>query len=576
MFNLVKDDIVKRLKQYLYIILLFRMPVSFHTISKSFASLFLSLLLCQISSAQPPGIPVSIPLTQENFSLSGFSTYALAGNDDENVSVILTAPFYPLKKMGKADNRSFAAGAKSAWIRFSISNGLLRDTFIVLKVEPYNDRIILYEQVNGGFTERGRSGRTLPVILLSIPEDDKRIRIRVKAGETQVFLLAEKRSYGTGFSVPDLQSEAQAALEQIQDTRSASFPRRYFFILLAGFHLSIFCFSFIKYYSQKKDKAYFFYSLSNGCTFFIYLLEAGAVNFQPDHWNNLKNRTELSFVLNIISTLLYVAFQNELLQFKTSNPRLLKCIKVYAGIVLIGMTLTLISNQMQMFQVIQKYSLLIFQTGQILGAGAVTYITRKQKGFYKYIFYGSISLLIGCFTFVFLLWSGLQVYLPSWFRTDIHIVLPAIAIDVLFFLMALVYRDKQVESEKIRAEQQLVEQLKQNKILQDDFTRNLEGIVKEKTEQLIKQRAVLEEEREAKLIAEFEQKFSGSELKALRSQINPHFIFNVLNTIESYALQNNREAVSSIIQKFSKLTRLVLENSLQLLVPIAQDLDALR
>lgn len=113
-------------------------------------------------------------------------------------------------------------------------------------------------------------------------------------------------------------------------------------------------------------------------------------------------------------------------------------------------------------------------------------------------------------------------------------------------------------------------------MLQDSFIRSLEGQVKEKTEQLVLQRSILEKEREVKLTAEFEQKFSESELKALRSQINPHFIFNVLNTIESYALQNNSMAVSDIIQKFSKLTRLVLENSMQPLVLVTQDLEALQ
>jgi LytS/YehU family sensor histidine kinase len=53
------------------------------------------------------------------------------------------------------------------------------------------------------------------------------------------------------------------------------------------------------------------------------------------------------------------------------------------------------------------------------------------------------------------------------------------------------------------------------------------------------------------LLADFNQKFSESELKALRAQMNPHFVFNILNTIESYALDNNKEAASVMIQKFS-------------------------
>jgi len=83
-------------------------------------------------------------------------------------------------------------------------------------------------------------------------------------------------------------------------------------------------------------------------------------------------------------------------------------------------------------------------------------------------------------------------------------------------------------------------------------------------------------EMEGKLLAEFNHKFSESELKALRSQMNPHFVFNILNTIESYALENNKEAVSVMIQKFSRLTRLVLENSMNQLVPFQNDWKSLQ
>jgi LytS/YehU family sensor histidine kinase len=100
--------------------------------------------------------------------------------------------------------------------------------------------------------------------------------------------------------------------------------------------------------------------------------------------------------------------------------------------------------------------------------------------------------------------------------------------------------------------------------------------VKVKTTELIEQRRALEIEKEAKLLADFNQKFSESELKALRAQMNPHFVFNILNTIESYALDNNKEAASVMIQKFSKLTRLVLENSMNQLVPFDNDLKSLQ
>jgi tetratricopeptide (TPR) repeat protein len=64
--------------------------------------------------------------------------------------------------------------------------------------------------------------------------------------------------------------------------------------------------------------------------------------------------------------------------------------------------------------------------------------------------------------------------------------------------------------------------------------------------------------------------------EALRSQMNPHFIFNSLNTIEGFMLQNKTLEASSFLQKFSKLIRLVLENSRHPTISLEQDLEMLR
>lgn len=59
--------------------------------------------------------------------------------------------------------------------------------------------------------------------------------------------------------------------------------------------------------------------------------------------------------------------------------------------------------------------------------------------------------------------------------------------------------------------------------------------------------------------AEFKTKVANTELKVLRSQINPHFIFNALNSINKF-ISNNKASLASIyLLKFSKLMRKTLE-----------------
>ena len=68
---------------------------------------------------------------------------------------------------------------------------------------------------------------------------------------------------------------------------------------------------------------------------------------------------------------------------------------------------------------------------------------------------------------------------------------------------------------------------------------------------------------------------SESELKAIRAQMNPHFIFNVLNSIEAYIMDNDKRTASRLIQKFASLSRLILENSTRSLVPAEKEWKAL-
>jgi tetratricopeptide (TPR) repeat protein len=75
--------------------------------------------------------------------------------------------------------------------------------------------------------------------------------------------------------------------------------------------------------------------------------------------------------------------------------------------------------------------------------------------------------------------------------------------------------------------------------------------------------------------AEFNAKVSDTELKALRAQMNPHFIFNSLNSINDFISKNDVESASNYLTKFAKIMRQTLENSMQNDIPLEEDLKML-
>lgn len=88
-------------------------------------------------------------------------------------------------------------------------------------------------------------------------------------------------------------------------------------------------------------------------------------------------------------------------------------------------------------------------------------------------------------------------------------------------------------------------------------------------------RKQLERSENERQMAEMKQKATELEMQALRAQMNPHFIFNSLNSINRFILQNNREQASEFLTKFSKLVRMILQNSAVSLITLESELESL-
>ena len=72
------------------------------------------------------------------------------------------------------------------------------------------------------------------------------------------------------------------------------------------------------------------------------------------------------------------------------------------------------------------------------------------------------------------------------------------------------------------------------------------------------------------------EELNESQQKALSSQLNPHFVFNSLNSIQNFILTRRTELSSDYLSMFSKLMRFIFENSKKLYVPLIDEIEALR
>jgi ligand-binding sensor domain-containing protein len=82
--------------------------------------------------------------------------------------------------------------------------------------------------------------------------------------------------------------------------------------------------------------------------------------------------------------------------------------------------------------------------------------------------------------------------------------------------------------------------------------------------------------KEEQLKSEFNRKLGEVEMMALRAQMNPHFLFNCLNSINSFIMENDPDAASEYLTKFSRLIRLILNNSQPGAVTLASEIESIR
>ncbi len=79
-----------------------------------------------------------------------------------------------------------------------------------------------------------------------------------------------------------------------------------------------------------------------------------------------------------------------------------------------------------------------------------------------------------------------------------------------------------------------------------------------------------------KVETEYQDLTKELENQVLRAQMNPHFLFNSLNSIRYYIVNKDSKMAANYLTKFSRLIRLILEHSAEKLIPLSSEMDMIR
>jgi sensor histidine kinase YesM len=273
------------------------------------------------------------------------------------------------------------------------------------------------------------------------------------------------------------------------------------------------------HYLALKRREYLFYAAYVGVKSLYFIIQSIEIYQNPDNFSVQSSFTFHYFkFLSVGGYLMYCFFISDFFNFETEGQKVgvwLKNIRYILGVYIGLEVLMLMVNVPPNFHntVYSIFSFFLF----FFSAYIIVYIFRTLRDpKSRFIVAGSMFFAMGSIVSLIVV-SILKIQTYEWFR------LVGILIELVCFSIALALKNQEIELEKQR----------------------------------------------------FQSKLAEAEIAALRSQMNPHFIFNALSSINNFMLDNNNEQASFYLTKFARLIRLVLENSRTEKVLLVNELAAL-
>ncbi len=338
------------------------------------------------------------------------------------------------------------------------------------------------------------------------------------------------------------------------------------FFIGALFVLSIY--HFIIYF-QNKDESYLYYSLYTTLLLLRSLHEPqnsfiNQLSFLEPLINSTKYfSTNLEWAYNTV----YFLFAFTFVDLKSYSKKWYKFIFTAVAflffLIFFIEIVYLITDTKHLYSVFSWVFIILLILLSIIG-----YIPLfKMKGILKYyIIIGSLFFLFfSVLAFIVskydLISSGTEVYVSIFYFGGL--------IENLCFSLGLGHKQKLILEEKNKSQYKLINQLKENEQLRDTIQKQLKKEVATYSKQA-------ETQKIEKIKVKYDKELAELKVSSLRSQMNPHFIFNSLNAIKLYIIDNDKENAVYYLNKFSKLIRRILATTREKEITLADEIETLK
>ena len=516
-------------------------------------SFFLSMLTHTASIAQQPVVFKGQPATNTVVDISSKTLfYDASARDTLSFAAIKKHRFIPLPQeymQLKVVSKPLIVN----WMKFKVQNTSYTDTLNMVFMCNSHVRTQLYTDEHLGqkpffFEQTTTSAKGMEIVMLP------------KQTNTYYVQVIEHLHYLT-----PLKAVLITPVAYLKNYQQNSTNLSYLFLVMAMalgcliFMVINACYQFILF----KEQAIAYYIGYVGCAIYVWIIIIDQ-RFSLELFDPLK--TNLYIPLSSGIVFFYALFIAYMLEIPKYHPIKWRIFQLLLGLIIVETIEEIISNYFRRFILADNYYFYIQPIPNILVNIYLIYLIIISKGVLKkYLLTGLLILF-----FLLIIVTNFSYYLfievdnPKLMMfanfPPIFGMLGVVG-EAICFGFALAYRSKLMQEEK-------------NK-LQTDYATRLEVEVKQHTVEINRQHNLLEAQKLQKMEIAFEKKLAETEMTALRAQMNPHFIFNCLNSIKLYTLENNTEVASNYLTTFAKLIRRVLENSLVEKITLENELETL-
>lgn len=438
----------------------------------------------------------------------------------------------------------------------------------------------LYQETDTGWTVQ-KNGFLLPLAERSNPDNSRFLKLQLPVNQpTEIYLSVRPGAFSKGRYRPTIGGEIYY-YKRLRAEEKFSLPSHTFSLMYLSGLIMISFFVFILFLSVR-NKVYLYYLLYLAFQI-IYAIIVFSHNPMTD-WEFTNSHPALGYRImeGIQFTFIgfYIFFIIELLEVKKFDRILAQAMRGFAwfcfAYAIINPAVVHFFSDSQLHFLVFKYiRYVVLPLNLIL---ILWVIWKVRHPLVAYFIVGNIFFFSGAILSVYMSITGVGIGPGELFYFDDSmntIFQMGLLCEVFCFSFAIAHHVRLIYNEKKENSAAFIRQLEENQRIQENMNKELDKKVKEKTTELIEVYSSIEKQREKEIQLAFSQKIKESEMLALRSQMNPHFLFNSMNAIKHLILLERSKDAMDYLDDFASLLRGVLQNSKRETITVEDELELL-